>query len=479
MIRTRFAPSPTGYMHIGNLRTALFAYLLAKKDPDGVFILRIEDTDQKRTVDDATKFIYKCLSDAGITHDEGPDKDGGYGPYIQSQRKDIYQKYIKELIDKGDAYRCFCSKEELEIERENQKDASVFRDKCRNLSQDEIDEKLANNTPFVIRQRVPSEGSVTFNDMVFGEIVVENRTLDEQVLMKSDGFPTYNFANVIDDHLMNITHVIRGYEYLSSAHKYNLLYKAFGWEIPKYIHLPHIMKDSGKKMSKREGDSSFQSLIEMGYLPTAIINYIALLGWNPGTDEEIFTMEQLIENFSTDRISKSNAIFSLDKLNWINSQHIKELDFDKFKQIALNFYPAKYTSKYVQDDLLRLVHQRLSIFSEIEEKLDFFFEFDKYDLGLFIHKKMKCTSERAIKILESSLNYFAKISDWNNEVLFEQMSKLAKTEEIPKKAVLWAIRIAIAGKSATPGGFSEIAMILGKEETIRRVNFSLELLKEA
>lgn len=477
MIRTRFAPSPTGYMHIGNLRTALFAYFLARKEKDGVFILRIEDTDQKRLVGDAADFIYNCLREAGITHDEGPDKGGDYGPYIQSERKEFYQKYINQLLDEDKAYRCFCTKEELEAERENQKDQNVFRDVCRHLSKEEVATKLADGLPFVVRQRIPEEGKISFKDLVFGEIEVENKTLDEQVLMKSDGMPTYNFANVVDDHLMKITHVIRGYEYLSSCHKYNLLYQSFGWDIPEYIHLPHIMKESGKKMAKRDGDSSFYSLIEMGYLPEAIVNYIALLGWNPGTEEEIFSMDELIEKFSAERISKSNAVFSIDKLNWINSQHIKNLSFEEFKKRAANFYPEKFKSKYVQDELLELIHQRLNKLSEIEDQLDFFFEFDKYDLELFTHKKMKCNEERAIRILEASVKYFEEVLEWNNEVLFEKMSELAKNEEIPKKAVLWAVRIAIAGKSATPGGFSEIAKILGKEETIHRINFSLELLR--
>ncbi len=476
MIRTRFAPSPTGYMHIGNLRTALFAYLLAKQDKDGVFILRIEDTDQKRTVEDATAFIYKCLKTAEIIHDEGPDKDKGYGPYIQSQRREIYHKYIDILLEKKAAYRCFCTKEEVEEQREEQKDENVFRDKCRNLTDQEIKAKLEANLPFVIRQRIPEEGSTTFSDLVYGDITVENKTLDEQVLMKSDGLPTYNFANVIDDHLMEITHVIRGYEYLSSAPKYNLLYQAFGFEIPKYIHMPHIMKENGKKMAKRDGDSSFYSLIEMGYLPKAIINYIALLGWNPGTEEEIFTMEELIEKFSVARISKSNAIFSIEKLNWINSQHLKALPFTEFKEKARDFFPEQLRGKYSDDALLELVHQRLNNLSEIAEKLDFFLELKEYDPNLFVHKKMKCNQERAIAILEKSLNYFEEITEWNNEALFNKMVELSVNEEIPKKAVLWAIRIAIAGKKDTPGGFSEIAAILGKKEVLKRVDISLEIL---
>ena len=479
-IRTRFAPSPTGYMHIGNLRTALFAYLLAKKS-NGSFVLRIEDTDQKRTIEEAFGVILKSLEKSGIIYDEGPDKDGGFGPYIQSERRDIYKKYIDELLTENKAYRCFCTKEELEAEREKQMsdpDNHIFRDRCRALDNDEIEKKLKENKEFVIRQRVPETGQVSFSDLVFGEITVDCNTLDEQVLIKSDGMPTYNFANVVDDHLMNITHVIRGYEYLSSTPKYNLLYNYFGWDIPKYIHMPHIMKDSGKKLSKRDGDASFQDLLDKGYLETAVVNAIALLGWNPGNDEEIFTMEQLIEKFDYNRISKSNAVFSSEKMDWINSQHIKALPEEGFHNIAEGYYPEKIKEKFDTKKISKIIQGRLNRFTEIPAMIDFLYEVPAYSPDLHTHKKMKTNPEVALDGLKKIIPAFEAVEDWNNEVLFTVMNEVAAKEEMKKTKILWPVRVALSGLPATPGGASEIAAIIGKEETLNRLRSGIELLSD-
>jgi len=479
--RTRFAPSPTGYMHIGNLRTALFAYLITK-NKKGKFLLRLEDTDQKRTIEDAFRVIYESLQIAGIGYDEGPGKEGGYGPYIQSERKEIYDKYIAELLEKGLAYRCFCTKEEMEEQRENFKEKGtevVFRDRCRNYNATEIEKRLNASTPFVVRQRIPETGSTTTKDLVFGDITVENNTLDEQVLMKSDGFPTYNFANVVDDHLMDITHVIRGYEYLSSVPKYNLLYQSFGWKTPEYIHLPHIMKDNGKKLSKREGDASFHNLLDDGYLAEAVINYIAMLGWNPGTDEEIFSMDDLIEKFTAERISKSNAVFSIDKLNWLNSQYIKELPFEKFHEIAQKFYTDELSTKVDIIKVSKMIQGRLEKLTQIPEMVEFFVKVGTYDSELYIHKKMKSkldSSLQSLKWLIPCLDLIAD-QDWNNEKIFESMMELIKREGIKNGKVLWPIRIAISGKKATPGGASEIAEVIGKKETLMRLNNAIEFLE--
>ena len=479
-VRTRFAPSPTGYMHIGNLRTALFAYFITKH-LNGKYILRIEDTDQKRTIEEATQVIYDSLQIAGINCDESPQKGGEYGPYIQSQRKDLYAKYINILLEKENAFRCFCTKEEVEAQRAEQEQSNpngIFRDKCRDLSKDQIAEKLDAGLPFVVRQRIPEEGQTTFSDLVYGDITIENNTLDEQVLMKSDGFPTYNFANVVDDHLMNITHVIRGYEYLSSSPKYNLLYQNFGWNIPEYIHLPHIMREDGKKLSKRYGDASFKDLMDKGYLPQSIINYISLLGWNPGTDEEIFTIEQLIEKFNTERISKSNAVFSYEKLDWINNQHIKKLSSKEFHAIANNWYPEEIKQRFDTTKLSEIIHQRLDRFERIPEILAFMLEVKDYDIELYRHKKMKSTPEKSIESLEKIIPVFQNMENFVNDEIFEAMVALAKEEEWKKGVVLWPIRIAISGLSATPGGASDIAQLLGKEETIKRIKAAIEYIKK-
>ena len=477
-VRTRFAPSPTGYMHIGNLRTALYAYLIAKKN-NGTFILRIEDTDQKRTVDDSLDVIYLSLKLAGIEYDEGPDKDGGFGPYVQSERKSIYTKYINELLEMNKAFRCFCTKEELETEKAEfsaKHPDKPFRDKCRNLTGEETAAKLKAGLPFVVRQRIPESGSTTFHDLVFGSITVENNTLDEQVLLKAEGLPTYNFANVVDDHLMEISHVVRGYEYLSSAPKYNLLYESFGWKIPEYIHLPHILKDDGKKLSKRTGDASFQDLLDLGYLPAAVINYIAMLGWNPGTEEEFFTLADLEEKFTPERINKSNAIFTRDKLTWLNNLHIKVMSFGDFHGKASGYYSDDLKSKVDTEKVSRLIQERLETFNQIPEKTEFFVKVSAYDKDLYTHKKMKSDPDSAKMMLEKMIPYLEKIGDWNNETVFAALQELIQAEGCKAGTVLWPARIALSGMSATPGGASEIAHVIGKEETLKRINEAVEFL---
>ncbi len=377
MVRTRFAPSPTGYMHIGNLRTALYAYLTARRN-NGVFILRIEDTDQERNIPESVQAIYNSLAMAGLDYDEGPDKDGGYGPYVQSERLPIYQEHAQRLLEMGAAYRCFCKK----ADQEEDEDLPTRRDPCRLLSPMEIEEKLANGESFVIRQRIPDEGSTTFVDHVYGEITIENSQLDDQVLLKSDGFPTYNFANVVDDHLMAITHVMRGQEYLSSTPKYNLLYENFGWEIPEYVHLPLIVKEDGSKFSKRLGDPSFEDLVKMGYLPSAIVNYIALLGWSPGNDQEFFTLAELEKVFSIDRINKSSAGFSFDKLTWLNGEHIRALSLDAFHELAKAYYPPAL-DRYDTRKISELLQVRTEKLTDIPEMVSFFVEVPDYDVALY------------------------------------------------------------------------------------------------
>ncbi len=478
MIRTRFAPSPTGYMHIGNLRTALYAYLVARKNK-GRFILRIEDTDQKRTVEDSVEVIYKSLELAGLKYDEGPDRDGGYGPYVQSERREIYANYINHLLDSGKAFRCFCTKEELETEKEEfskKHPDKPFRDKCRDLGTDEIMIRINEGVTFVVRQRIPETGSTTFHDLVFGSITVQNDTLDEQVLLKADGLPTYNFANVVDDHLMEISHVIRGYEYLSSAPKYNLLYESFGWSIPEYIHLPHILREDGKKLSKREGDASFQDLLDLGYLPSAIINYIAMLGWNPGTEKEFFTLKELEEEFSPERINKSNAIFTRDKLTWLNNLHIRAMPFEEFHKKALEYYSGELKAKVDTEKVSSLIQERLETFNQIPEKTEFFAEVPEYDKELYIHHKMKSDPESAKAMLEKMIPYIEKIEVWSNESVFNALQELIKAEGCKAGTVLWPARIALSGMSATPGGASEIAQVIGKEETIKRIKDAVEFL---
>jgi len=478
-IRTRFAPSPTGYMHIGNLRTALYAWLLARSSDEGTFILRIEDTDQERYVEGAVDLIYKTLADTGLVHDEGPDKDGGCGPYIQSERRGMYKKYAEELVEKGAAYYCFCDKERLEELRAIQTASKVppkYDGHCSRLSKEEIAEKLASGVPYVIRQKIPQEGTTSFHDEVFGDITVENSTLDDNILLKADGLPTYNFANVIDDHLMGITHVIRGSEYLSSTPKYNLLYEAFGWEIPKYIHCSPVMKDAQKKLSKREGDASYEDFINKGYLKDAIINYIALLGWSPGTEQEIFTLDELVKAFDVSGISKSPAIFDVNKLNWMNAEYIRKLTMEEFTEKAMPYYKQAVKRDVDYNLLSALLHDRTEKFSDIPENIDFIDTLCDYDTELYVNKKMKTNEEVSKDALEKILPVLEGLTDWTHDAIHDALFALIESLGVKNGVILFPLRVAVSGKKFTPGGGVEIAELLGKEETIARIKKGIEKL---
>lgn len=481
-IRTRFAPSPTGYMHVGNLRTALYAYLIAKHE-DGDFLLRIEDTDQQRQVEGALDIIYNTLKTTGLKHDEGPDIGGPVGPYVQSERKNIYIEYAKQLVEKGEAYYCFCTKERLDMLRTNAEALKrPFRyDKhCVKLSKEEIEEKLANGESYVIRQNNPTEGKTTFDDVIYGKISVDNSELDDMILIKSDGLPTYNFANVVDDHLMSITHVVRGSEYLSSAPKYNRLYEAFGWDIPIYVHCPPIMKDQHHKLSKRNGDASFEDLLAKGYLKDAVLNYIALLGWNPGNEQEIFSLQGLIEAFDYKNINKSPAVFDTIKLNWMNGEYIKKLPVEEFTKLALPYYKKVLTKESLDlNKISELLQTRLELLSEIPEQVDFFEELPEYDIDMYLHKRMKTTYENSLTSLEGALAKFEALEDWTFDNIKTTCMDLVKELEVKNGVVLWPIRTAVSGKKFTPGGAFEIADILGKEETLKRLKVGIEKLKEA
>lgn len=479
--RTRFAPSPTGYMHIGNLRTALFEYLIAKHD-NGDFILRIEDTDQVRQVEGATEIIYNTLKSVGMNWDEGPDIGGNYGPYIQSERLPMYKGYAEELIKLGKAHYCFCSEEEIEKQRQEQGESFVFHDPCKNLTPEEIQAKLDAGQPYVIRQTIDHVGSQDFDDEVYGHIEVDGDLLDEQVLIKSDGFPTYNFANVIDDHQMEISHVVRGNEYLSSTPKYNLLYDAFGWERPIYVHVPPVMKDEHHKLSKRNGDASFQDLVTKGYLPDAIINYIALLGWSPENDQEIFSMDELIQVFDTHRISKRPAIFDIDKLTWMNSEYIKAMPKDVFYQKVEPYLKKVITKDLDLPYIAELIQSRIDRFDqeEITEKIDFFEELpEDYDLEMYKHKRQKSTKEKSLVSLKAAYDLLKDFDQWDNvDAIGEEMMKLPTQLEVKNGVVLWPIRTALSGKRATPGGAFEIAYVLGKEESLRRIQVGIDRLEK-
>ena len=474
-VRTRFAPSPTGFMHIGNLRTALYAYLYAKNN-DGDFILRIEDTDQERYVEGAVEFIYSILNKAGITHDEGPDKDGGVGPYIQSERKPIYLEYAKKLIELGGAYYCFCDKERLDSLADGN-GIKKYDKHCLKLSKEEIEAKLNSGCPYVIRQNVPTEGMTEYEDMVFGTIKVPCEDLEDGVLIKSDGLPTYNFANVVDDHLMKISHVMRGIEYLSSTPKYNLMYDCFGWERPKYMHLPPIMKDAQKKLSKRYGDANFEDFIAKGFLPEAIVNYIALLGWSPKGNEEKMTMEDLIKNFDVDGISHSSSIFDETKMKWLNGLYIREMSEEDFLAYATPYFDKSVINgKYDYSKFAKLLQNRIEIFSEIPEMVAFIDNFGEYDLELFYHKKMKTDKDVAKVAINYALEIFNSVENFDETTLHDAM--IAKCEEVGMKKgqMLFTVRVALTGCASTPGGAVEMAGILGKEESIRRLNYSLSLI---
>ncbi|MCI6515074.1 MAG: glutamate--tRNA ligase [Erysipelotrichaceae bacterium] len=480
-IRTRFAPSPTGYMHIGNLRTALYAYLVAKKDPQGVFILRIEDTDQGRLVEGATDIIYDTMKACGLKHDEGPDVGGAYGPYVQSDRvrSGLYMEYAKELIRRGGAHYCFCDEEMIAASRELQEargESFKYDDPCKNLTIEEAEARIAAGEPFVIRQTIPETGTTSFDDEVFGRITVDNETLDEQILIKSDGFPTYNFANVIDDHLMGITDVVRGMEYLSSSPKYNLIYEAFGWEIPRYIHCPPVMKDEHSKLSKRNGDASFQDLVAKGYLPEAILNYIALLGWSPSEDREIYSLEELVQAFDVKHIGTSGAIFDPEKLKWVNATWLRAMDLDSYYALVKPYIDEAVKSDLDKKAIAKVVQQRADTLADIAPMLDFFDTFPSYDNDLYNNKKMKTNPEVALNALKQCREVLAGIDEWNEETLHAALLELPKKMGVKNGIVLFPLRLAITGKQFTPGGAIEIAAILGRDETMRRLDLSIAQL---
>lgn len=469
-VRTRFAPSPTGYLHIGGLRTALYAYLYAKKN-GGKFILRIEDTDLERYVDGAVEVIYSTMREAGLIWDEGPDVGGEYGPYIQTERKDIYLKYARQLVEQGDAYYCFCTKERLAKMHED--GATKYDKHCLSLSREEVERRIAAGEPYVIRQNIPETGSTTYHDMVFGDITVENKELEDNVLIKSDGMPTYNFANVIDDHLMRISHVIRGVEYLSSTPKYNLLYKAFGWELPQYMHLQPIMRDATHKLSKRHGDASYDDFIKKGYLKDAILNYIALLGWSPKNDREKFTLDEMVEMFSVDGLSKSASIFDEAKMRWLNSCYVKELSPEDYYAHALPFMEKlDYLKGYDLRYLATLLQGRTEIFSDVERLTAFLTEFDGFDLDLFVNQKWKTDRDLAKKMIPDLMGLVR--DDFDN--LHDALVAYAEKSGYKKGQVLWIFRIAITGAAATPGGATEMATLLGKEKVAARLALTLERL---
>ena len=473
-VRTRFAPSPTGYMHVGNLRTALYTYLIARHNK-GKFILRIEDTDQGRLVEGAVDVIYKTMAQCHLEHDEGPDVGGPVGPYVQTERRPLYKEYAELLMEKGHAYRCFCEKSESE---EDSGEFDRGDDPCREMSREESDRRAAAGEPYVIRQRIPHEGSTTFHDEIFGDITVENTTLDDQVLIKRDGLPTYNFANVVDDHLMGITHVVRGSEYLSSAPKYNLLDQGFGWDIPCYVHCSPVMRDAHNKMSKRHGDPSYEDLIAQGYLTDAVINYVALLGWSPRGEQEIFSMDELKEVFEMSGISKSPAIFDIEKLKYFNSEYIRAMSPEAFARVAEPYIrQAVKNENYDAAAIAALLQQRTEILTDIPEKLDFFDRLPEYGTELFVHKKSKSDEGSSREVLDQILPIFESLERWDDEHILAAMTGLAERMEVKNAKVMWPVRIAAAGKAVTPGGAVEICRILGKEETLRRLHIAREKLE--
>ena len=475
-VRTRFAPSPTGYMHVGNLRTALYTWLIARH-AGGTFILRIEDTDQGRLVEGATDVIYRTMKECHLDHDEGPDVGGPTGPYIQSERRDLYLPYAQLLVEKGAAYYCFCEKAESE---EDSGEFDRADDPCRNLSEEEAAANLAAGKPYVIRQRIPHEGTTTFHDVSFGDITVENKTLDDQVLLKRDGLPTYNFANVVDDHLMGITHVVRGSEYLSSAPKYNLLYEAFGWEIPTYVHCSPVMRDAQHKMSKRHGDPSYEDLIREGYLTEAVLNYVALLGWSPkgeNAEREFYTLAELAEIFDISGISKSPAVFDINKLRWMNAEYMKKLSPEAFFAKAEPVLKTAVTNPAVDlRAVAALVQPRCEILSDLPERVDFIDKLPEYSTELYVHKKSKTTLENSLSSLQAIVPVLEGLQTWTNESLYEALVALAAKLEVKNSIVLWPLRVAVSGKASTPGGATELCALLGKEESLARIRTGIELL---
>ncbi|MCI8527201.1 MAG: glutamate--tRNA ligase [Oscillospiraceae bacterium] len=466
--RTRFAPSPTGYMHVGNLRTALYTYLIARH-LGGSFLLRIEDTDQERLVEGATDVIYSTLRQCGLTWDEGPDVGGPVGPYVQTERRDLYGRYAELLIERGGAYRCFCTRERLE-ELHRDDPTAKYDGLCARLTPEEVQEKLDAGVPYVIRQKIPREGTTTFTDATFGDITVPNDTLDDNVLIKSDGLPTYNFANVIDDHLMGITHVVRGSEYLSSAPKYNLLYESFGWKIPTYIHCAPVMRDAQHKMSKRHGDPSYEDLIAEGYLSQAVVNYVALLGWSPGGEREIYSLPELAEAFDLKGISKSPAVFDKQKLTWMNAEYLKAMAPEDFYQAAAPYLKAAVQNPAIDlRKVAALVQPRCEVLTDLAERVDFLDRLPEYDTALYVHKKSKTTLESALSSLQAALPVLEGLTEWSNDALFAALSGLAAELGVKNAIVLWPVRVAVSGKASTPGGATELCALLGKEESLRRI----------
>ncbi len=479
-IRTRYAPSPTGRMHVGNLRTALYAYLIAKHE-GGDFLLRIEDTDQERFVEGAVELINQTLADTGLIPDESPDKPGDCGPYVQSERvkAGIYMKYAKQLVDEGKAYYCFCSKERLESLKTvvNGEEIMHYDKHCLHLSKEEVEANLASGMPYVIRQNNPTEGTTTFHDELYGDVTVDNSELDDMVLIKSDGFPTYNFANVIDDHLMGITHVVRGNEYLSSSPKYNRLYEAFGWEIPKYIHCPLITDENHKKLSKRSGHASFEDLIEQGFVAEAVVNFVALLGWSPEDNEEIMSLEDLVRKFDYTRISKSPAVFDMEKLRWMNGEYIKAMDFDKFYERALPYLKEIIHKPLDLKHIANMVKTRIEIFPDIEQHIDFFEEVPEYSTELYVNKKSKTNLENSLALLQEVKPILEAEEDYSNDALFAVLSAFGKEHGYKTGFVMWPIRIALSGRQMTPAGATEIMEVLGKEESLKRIDAGIAKLQ--
>ena len=480
-IRTRYAPSPTGRMHVGNLRSALYEFLVAKH-ADGDFILRIEDTDQERFVEGAVEIINDTLKLTGLTYDEGPDKDKGFGPYVQSDRQKtgIYLKYAKELVEKKEAYYCFCTKERLatlKTEIVEGKEITVYDKHCLSLSEEEVKANLEAGIPYVIRQNNPTEGTTTFHDELYGDITVENAELDDMILIKSDGFPTYNFANVVDDHTMNITHVVRGNEYLSSSPKYNRLYDAFGWKIPTYIHLPLITNEEHKKLSKRSGHASFEDLLDQGFLPEAVVNFIALLGWSPEDNREIFSLDELIKEFDYHRISKSPAVFDIVKLKWMNGEYIKKMDDDRFIEMAMPYVDEVIKKPLNKKKIAMMTKTRIEVFPDIKDHIDFFEKLPNYDVHMYEHKKMKTDIASSLSVLNDVLPILESFNDYNNDALYARLSEYVSEKGYKTGFVMWPIRTALSGKEMTPAGATEILEVLGKEESIARIKKGISLLE--
>ena len=482
-VRTRFAPSPTGRMHVGNLRTALYAYLIAKH-AGGSFMLRIEDTDQERFMEGALEIIYRTLEKTGLVHDEGPDKDGGVGPYVQSERNaaGIYMKYAKQLIEQGDAYYCFCDKERLEslrskVSEDGNTEIVVYDKHCLHLSKEEIEANLKEGKPYVIRMNMPTEGTTTFHDEIYGDITVSNEELDDMILIKSDGYPTYNFANVVDDHLMGITHVVRGNEYLSSAPKYNRIYEAFGWEVPVYVHCPLITDENHKKLSKRCGHSSYEDLLDQGFVSEAIVNYVALLGWCPEGTQEIFSLDELVKIFDYHHMSKSPAVFDMTKLKWMNGEYLKAMDADRFYEMAKPYIEEVITKDYDLKKIAALVKTRIEIFPDIKDQIDFFQELPEYDTAMYCHKKMKTNEETSLEVLKEVLPILEAQDDYSNDALYATLKKYIEEKGYKNGYVMWPVRTAVSGKQNTPGGATEIMEVLGKEESLCRIRKGIELLE--